>query len=234
MHSRLYGLTSHPDVTRFEVEDGIVRNAVATLLGDETTINTVVVDVGASVREATLEDPNLNPDALHDVMIAIHAEVEADSEPPNLAELVADVAVVGGSWSISSTELAELEKPWVGTASPGPKVTAFARPTDADSPRYRAGIAELARETATTLGDVGSRVVHVEGTPGSFSTAISFWFPNPDAAKAAWDRDGFAPLIASDLIDQHSLALLEATEHVLAPNPNTWVTTSGVEPSPAE
>lgn len=226
MHHRVYGLTSHADLTRFEVEDGLLRHTAPELLKAETSITAVTLDVAIADHAGQISD--------YDNQITISASDEADAAPTNLVELVSEVAIVKASAWFTITEVAELSTTWVGSATPGPKVTLHFDPASENSGSYRGDVEELAGTVAKSLGDVGSRVLHA-GAAGRWprSTAISFWFPNRDAAKDAFDGDGFAGLTTSSLINNETLVIVQAVEHRVLPNPNTWTTTTGVEPPTA-
>ncbi len=227
MHHVLYCLTSHPDVTRFEVEDGVVRQAAAELLSEETTIDTIAIDLGIFVREGAAETPA----AGYDVLVSISGGTAEDVSPSEFAELVAEVAVVSSSTPISIDELSQLEKEWVGTTTPGPKVTAHFNPAASDSADYRDQIEALARSVVASIGNVGCRVVHSTPTDGwPFATSLGYWFANNAEAKEAFERDAFDLLSSSSLIAPNSFVLTESIEHRIAPNPNTWTTNDGVEP----
>ena len=230
---RFHALTCHPDVTRFEIEDGLVRTATASLLSQETTISSVIADVEIHAHSGF--DAKSNVDiasiAQYNSSLLISSTDEAATSPEHLAELVAEVAVVGSSWRVSITELSELEKPWIGAATPGPKITVFANPDSAvDSPQYRSDIEELAGEVCAAIGDVGSRISYIDDGSAPFTTAISFWFASPRSAEAAVESGEFERMYDSALLESDSILFVESIEHRIIPNPNTWATTTGVEP----
>lgn len=219
MLHRAYGLTSHPDVTRFEVEDGIVRHAAAELLSEETTVDNITIDLGVQVRQGSDESAL----AAFDTMMSISGVTEADVAPAMLADLIAEVAVIAAASPVEIIEISRLEKPWIGTPTPGPKVTAHVNPAAADSPAFRSGIQELAASVGVSLGDVGARVMFGEQSEAWPMTAsISYWFPNARAAAVALEGERFHALVSSSLIQPDSVVLVEAIEHRVTPNPNTW------------
>ena len=227
----LHGLNRHPDATRFEVEDGLVRHAAASLLAEKTTITSIIVDVEAHERirpGATSE--SIHPARAFDAFITVSGTGDEVSTP-NLADLVSEVAVIGASWKTSSTEISELQNPWVGAATPGPKITAFFRPASSvSSPEYRSGVEELATMVSSSLSDAGSRVIHLEDGAAPFATAMSFWFVNASSADDAFGAVLVEQLSDSSLVDSSSLVFVEAIEHRIVPNPNAWETTTGVSP----
>ena len=238
MVQRLHGLSCHPDVTRFEIEDGLVRDATATLLSEATTISSVIVDLGIHPRTVVDSgdrvdsgDLDLSLIAGYNATMLITGEDDEAALPPNLADLVSEVAVVGSSWLVTTTEVAELDKPWIGAATPGPKLSAFFSPAAAaDSLEYRTAIAELAAEICAGIGDVGCRISHIEDGPAPFTTAMSFWFSSPLRAEDAVRANRFDGLMSSGLTSTDSMLFVESIEHRVVPNPNIWATTTGVEP----
>lgn len=231
MPEYLHGLICHPDVTRFEIEDSLVRHAAASLLSTETTITSIIVDVGVHERTRANDSSGSSHRALAFNAFIMISGTGDDASAPQLTDLVAEAAVIDGSWKISSSEISELGKPWVGQATPGPKITALFNPASSiSSPGYRAGVEELAKTVCSSLSDAGSRVLHVEDSSAPFATAVSFWFANPAAAEDAAGAVLFEQVSESDLVDSGSLVFVEAIEHRIMPNPNTWETTTGVSP----
>ena len=57
MHHCLHGLTSHRDVTRFELEDGILREAAPELLREATGIDKITIDLGVTCLLYTSPSP---------------------------------------------------------------------------------------------------------------------------------------------------------------------------------
>lgn len=214
-----YALMSHPDVTRFEVEDGVVRHAAAELVSEETTIDNIMIDLGVQVRRGNPE----HPVAALDTVLSISGATEADVTPPGLADLIVDVAVVAATVPLEIVEVSQLEKSWIGTMTPGPKITAYWNPATADSPAYRSSVEELAATVASALGDVGCRVSFGERSDDwPVTTSISYWFANPGAAGDALAGDVFDALDNPDLVAPESFLLVEAVEHRVIPNPNNW------------
>lgn len=231
MFQRLHGLSCHPDITRFEIEDGLVRHAAASLLREATTISSIVLDVSVHQRTGLPQSEADLPLLGYNALMAISAEDDEATSPSNLADLLAETAIVGASALFATSNVAELEKPWIGSATPGPKITAFFDASaGGDSADYRGKITEVAQLMCNDIGDVGCRITHSEGDAALFSTAISFWFAGPKAADDAVESGVFDRLTNSDLVDSNSLVCLESVEHRILPNPNTWTTTTGVEP----
>ncbi len=233
MFQRLHGLICHADATRFEIEDGLVRHAPAALLAEETSVSSIVVDLGITARPDLLteETDRETPVPEHNALILITADDEESAQPANLGDLVADVAIVGPSWASRTVDVAELAKPWLGAATPGPKISALFNPSGGvDSPQYRSDVQSLAEGACATFGDVGCRICFIDEGPAVFTTSISFWFASPQHAKDARATGGFEQLVYPTLIDSHSLSFVEAVEHVIVANPNIWSTTTGVEP----
>ena len=228
MAQRLHVLSCHPDATRFEIEDVLVRQTAASLVRKETALESVIVDVGVHVRASLRPDPHGFES--FDALMWISGADHADTQPSELESLVSEAALVTGSWSVSSHEISELSKPWLGQATPGPKVSIVFARTSADSPDYRAGLAALANETREFLGDVGCRIISVDDAGGPFDAAVVFWFANPEAADQAFRTNGFDRIITSPLVDRDSVVVLEMIEHRIAPNPNIWSTTTGLQP----
>ena len=216
MHHCLHGLTSHRDVTRFELEDGILREAAPELLREATGIDKITIDLGVTVRRGASESPVTRFDST----LLISGATEADVAPTRLTDLLAEVAVIGATSRLEVTDVSQLEKSWIGTATPGPKLTAHIDKTIADSSDSRERVHELATSICDSLGNVGCRVMFGDRSEQwPITTSISFWFPNKQSAVAALDSSAFDPLV-----EQETSLLVEAIEHRLAPNPNTWGT----------
>lgn len=228
MAQTLHAFTCHLDATRFEIEDVLVRQTAASLVSEETPLESVTVDVGVQVRSTPGPDAH-GFESLHALMWLTGATDEA-TKPTQLDSLVAEAAIPMSAWSIATHEISELSQPWVGQATPGPKISIVFNRTTADSPDYRAELAALAQEVAALLGDVGCRIATTDDSTCPFEAAIIFWFVNPEAAAQAFRTNGFDRVITSPLVDRDSVVVLEMIEHRIAPNPNNWSTTTGIQP----
>ena len=228
MAQTVHALTCHMDATRFEIEDVLVRQAAASLVSEATALETIIADVGIHLRST----PGTNASDLASVnaLLWLTSENEADTRPPELDALVAEAAVVTHSWLVTTNEISELSKPWVGQATPGPKVSIVFKRTTPDSPDYRTRLVELAGEVRDLLGDVGSRTAFADDDSCPFDAAIIYWFPSPEAAEQAFESNGFDRVITSSLVDRGSAVVLEMIEHRIKPNPNNWNTTTGIQP----
>ncbi len=225
MTNRLFALTSHPDVTRFEIEDALVREAPAELLGSETSISAITVDLGLAHRgpsEVSVLDQV-------DSFVCVSAENAADDGTAQLPGLAAEAAIINGSWLARIEPIAELTRTWTGTATPGPKVTVVLRPIGADSPEFQKALIDAARTIAEELS-AGARATLLEETDTApFSAAIAFWFASISDAREAFATNRFAGLASVPGVDADSVGIYEATEHRILPNPNIWTTTTGLE-----
>lgn len=226
MTERLFALNSHLDMTRFEVEDGLLRNAAADLLSNESAIETITIDIGLQRLPESVGEPLGTIDSL----FLIKASNPDDATPAHFEELVASTASVAGSWTVETIPVTRLKKSWSGTATPGPKLNAFFR-TDKTGDTSRERIVDVTGTIAADLGDVGSRVTFVSaGQEAPFESAISLWFADVASAKDALAGPAYTTFFNSSLVDRESLGLYRTTEHVLTANPNIWSTTTGVRP----
>ena len=215
MQRHYFHLHAHDDVTTLELEDGLIRTAVAELITQPSTITEIVVDIPRQRAIQFGEGP-----AGPVVSLVISAE-SADDTVPDLQPLVAEVAVINDSWQAQLAEVKSTTRSWVGVATPGVKVSVL---VDAAP-----GIGAPALSTfLTEIGqDAGSleEVATVELlTPTDRSTrAILSLQVNPEPElDSLLSSDTFAKLSASDLLDLSSLTASASTEHRIAPNPNTW------------
>ncbi len=226
MQQRLHGLICHPDVTRFEIEDALVRQAASELVSKETSILEIDIDLGLFRLEQSSGDPLGNINSLF--LVTADDSTDADAEP--LAELIAEAAVVSTSWPVEVENISELEKAWIGTATPGPKITVAFDSSAADSSSYRDNIVQTVRSVVAKLDDVGARSMFLDTDQDApFSTAVSFWFPTPSAAQDALDGDALKSLTEAGNISSDSLGIYQGTEHRVFPNPNIWSTTTGLK-----
>jgi hypothetical protein len=232
MYHAFYALAAHDDIEKFELEDGIVRHAGAELLAEASTIERIIVDAPSERRPEPAAD---TPRVPWGSSITISARDAADCRPAALDELIFDVALVVGAWTVASVDVAEFERDWIGRATPGGKISfLLRRSAGIDQSSYENWLSNAMIESTNRLGDVGSRYVLPRDAfvPGvEFDTIASFWFPDDHALEAAVDGDGFGPLIASDLVDRTATRTHLSVEHRLIPNPNTWTSTDmRVEP----
>lgn len=225
MQQRLHALSCHADVTRFEVEDALVREAPAELLAEETSIHEIGIDLGL------FHLPQSNGDPLGDInsLVTISAGDAADAVAEPLGALVAAAARVSGSWTLETENVSELERKWVGTATPGPKVTAVFDSNASGSANYRTNIVQLIRAMVSEWGDVGSRALFLdEGQDAPFSTIASFWFRTLGAAEEAMASETLKTLTEAGNISTDTLGFYQGLEHRVFPNPNVWATTTGL------
>ncbi|MFT7474610.1 MAG: hypothetical protein ACI81L_001535 [Verrucomicrobiales bacterium] len=232
MYHAFYALAAHDDIEKFELEDGVVRHAGAALLAETSTIERIIVDAPSERRP---EPPADRPAVPWESSITISAREAADCRPPELDELIFDVARVVGAWTVASVDVAEFERDWIGKATPGGKLSfLLRRSAGADQGSYENWLSDAMVECTNRLGDVGGRyVLPLDAfVPGAeFETIASFWFPNDEALKTAMEGDGFGPLLASHLVDHAATRTHFSVEHRLVPNPNAWASTDmAVEP----
>ncbi len=228
MAETLHALTCHLDATRFEIEDILVRQTAASLVGQETGLESIIVDVGVEVRSAQAPEPTTLSSI--SALMWFSGATEAETRPTALDDLVVEAALVTGSWEMTTYEISELSTSWVGQATPGPKITIAFNRTAGDSPDYREELTEIAHEVAALLGDVGCRIAITDDETCPFEAAIVYWFASPSAAEQAFRTNGFDRVITSPAVDRDSVVVLEMIEHRIRPNPNNWSTTTGIQP----
>lgn len=226
MQQRLHALSCHADATRFEIEDALVRDAPGELLAEETSIHEIGIDLGLVHLSQSTADP------LGDInsFVTISAGEPSDAVAEPLAALAAVAARVSASWTLQTENITELQKAWVGTATPGPKVTAVFDSSAAGSATYQDNIVQIIREMTSAWGDVGSRALFLDqGQDAPFSTIASFWFPTVSATQEALESDVLKKLTEAGNISSDSIGLYQGTEHRVFPNPNIWSTTTGLQ-----
>lgn len=222
MEHAFFALAAHSDVAKLELEDGIVRGAASAILRDQSTIARIVVDVPTErSRQLSVETLATSWDA---VMI-ISAEDPADCVPPNVDELLVDVATVSGQWNVTISELRDIEKDWVGAVTPGQKVSfVLQRSAGVDPASFDGWLSAAGQDCAERMDDGGCRVATPSRGTGDapFDSVISFWFPTEQAFDDAIDSQLFASILTSHLVDNGSIQALWSVEHRRLPNPNAW------------
>jgi len=218
-------LAAHSDIAKFEFEDGVVRDAVATLLSNESTISHILVDL-AIERELALAPPIERAD--WDGSVLIGASNAEDANPQKLAALVSDVASVVSSWSANVTEVSDLDMTWVGTATPGAKVSiVLSRSAGVDAASFDSWLIESLADAVAQMPEIGCRAITSLPESNPAKAIASFWFPTEASLNAATDAQLFAPIVSAHLIDVEQTRALTTIEHRLSPNPNAWSMPTG-------
>lgn len=221
MHHQLFTLRPHGDVNKFEVEDGAIRGAVATLLSERSSITDVLVDI-PRVLEKT-QDAFDVPGADDAVLIAISAEEEIDAQP-DMSKLSENFATVATQGEVDRIEVVERDRSWPGTATPGTAVRFRANSAPGiDTPSLTNWVKEVLLQCAEKLPDVGIRTMMATGTSDLTTVNISLSFPpGADPADTLTSR-ALKPFLDSELLDTGSLTVNMITEHWIFPNPQTWI-----------
>lgn len=220
MHHLFVALRCHSDIAKFEFEDGVVRQAGAALLAEESTISVVEIDIAT---ERTLALDNVGQPSEWAGTMTISSESPDDVNAEMIAELVAEVAVVDQAWTASSTQLADLDGQWAGTVTPGLKVSLVVTPA-AGMPQtlFHQSLEAKLTEVHAELPDVGHALISASEDSGQHYGVASFSFPSEAALNAAAQAEAFSPILAADLVDPQNVQILMAVEHRLTPNPNAW------------
>lgn len=220
MHYLFLALQAHSDVSKIEFEDGVVRQAGAALVAEESTIQRVVIDV-TTERTLALEDVGVPSTWTGTVLIT--SESVDDLDAAAIAELVVDVGSVVDSWSATSSSVTDLDESWHGTVTPGPKVSFVLTPGAGVSQQHFFDVLETQLlEVQPELPGVGCRVVGATEQSGQRGGVASFWFPSEASLNEAAHNSVFSPVVTAEVVDQQHTQILMSVEHRLTPNPNAW------------
>ena len=227
MPHTLFTLAAHSDVAKFELEDGVIRVAGSEILRNESTITRLLIDVPTE-RTTQFSVDTLAAD--WDAMMVISADSATDSRPENAEALVAESAIISGQWDVTVVELRDIDEEWVGTATPGSKVSfILTRGAGIDPASFDDWLTSAMRDLADRMDNGGSRIVTPIRSAGNapFDAIASFWFPSEDDLGAAVDGQLFASILASHLVDEGSVRAMSTVEHRRQPNPNAWAMPDG-------
>jgi len=215
MHRHYFHLTAHDDVNTLELEDGLIRTAVAELITQPSTINEIVVDIPRQ-RAIELGDAPAAPL----VSLVISAE-EADDTVPNLQPLVAEVAVINDSWQAQLIQLLPITRSWVGNTTPGVKVSAYVEAAPGiDAAALTAFLKNIGEDAAEIDEVVAGELL--SPSDRSARSILSLQVDPEAELDALLSSGAFETLSKSELIETSSLAASAASEHRIVPNPNTW------------
>ncbi len=228
MHNHLFTLRSHSDIAKFELEDGVVRSAAASLLADESTIRHLLIDMSTE-RTLALMSEVRTPQWESSVLISSTDEGDADANV--LGDLVVDVASIIDHWPVMTIEVSDLEGSWVGSATPGPKVSFVVRRSSGiDSASFNAWLRDTLSDALAKSPGMGARALAPLDTDDQAAprdSILSFWFRNEAALNDAVSNQLFAQLLSAELIEADSIRLWSTVEHRLTPNPNAWAMPTG-------
>lgn len=227
MHHHLFTLRSHSDIAKFELEDGVVRSAAAGLLAEESTISQLLVDMSTERTLALMSDVR-TPQWESCVIVSSTDEGDADADV--LSELVVDVAMVIDHWPVMLIEVSDLDGSWVGSATPGPKVSFVVRRSSGiDSASFNGWMRDTLSDALAKSPGIGARAIAPLDADGEAprDSILSFWFPDEAALNDAVTNQLFASLLGAELIDADSIRSWSTVEHRLTPNPNAWSMPTG-------
>lgn len=223
MHTAVYALAQHDDIAKFELEDGLVRQAAVSLLAAPSSIRSIAIHV-PKAHEVSV-GLGSRP-AGYDALIEITAGEEHDTRPKEFDNLIFDVARPIGAWSVSTTQIAERSDEWIGTATPGITLTLlFSRAPGIDLNSYDGWLRDALMSCVERLDDCAVRMLSPSTVllPGDeFETMLEFSFPTTSALEQAIADHAFAPVIGSELLDVGSIRSQSSVEHRLVPNENAW------------
>jgi len=220
MHSTLFTLTAHPDITKFELEDGMLRGAVASLLAERSSISEVTVDIP---RDGTENLPHDFPSTPDSTLIAITASSVSDTAQA-LDLLVNDFAVVTRSGAVDRLDITNRDASWPGTATPGVTLRIRADQTPGIN------LSSFTQWTKDALGSCSERLpsttiramIATEGSSQLPSVSTAITFANDDELRDALGGKVLAPFVDSEFLSPGTLSFDMVTEHRVSPNPNTW------------
>lgn len=228
MHHHLFTLKPHSDVAKFEFEDGVIRHAAAELLANESTIRNLLVDI-ATERALALNDSIRSPE--WEASLLIGSDTIDDISVDRILELTADVASLVHHQPATLIDVSDLETTWVGSATPGAKVSfALRSASGIDTASFAAWMRDALDDAVTKSPGIGCRAIAPiqEAVAGSPNEAIlSFWFTDEASLNSAVADQLFNPILGAELVEPGSIRTWSAVEHRLAPNPNAWAMPTG-------
>lgn len=223
MFTVTHAMVKHDDVAKFDLEDGLAREAAMALLESPSTIEEIRIDLP---REDVLELGREHRSVGFDALVTITAGSEQDARAGSLDDLVVDVAQVGGAWSVVTTNIAEREDTWVGSATRGLTVHLLCnRGAGIDQSSYDAWRRDALKTFADTVDGIGVRedstdAVLVDGD--GFDTHVEFSFPTDAHLDEAIASNALSAIVDSELLEEGSVRVFAATQHVHVPNENAW------------
>lgn len=226
MQHALLGIQAHRDLAKFDFEDGLLRSIVAQRMIEPSTISRIVVDL--AIEDQALGGQRALPRENDTIsaLVWLTAGVEDDLVPTSMSDLFDEVAASVVGWSIRSTELRDLERDWVGTATPGRKLTYLLRRTAEVSDDQLESWLEATAETCASRMPSGGLSYHILDDPIMASPALdasmAFWFPTADRLTEADSFGVFDPIDDANIVQGGATRRLLTTEHRLFPNPNFW------------
>jgi len=222
MHAVYFEVAPHQDIARLDLEDGLIRQAAASLTATASTIKEIVVDVP---RERTIDLAGSNDGPSASPAVVIEAEEEGDTAV-ELDHLLAEVATVQSAWSAKLSTLIEPSREWAGVVTPGVKLrlSGSAAP-GINSASFEQFVADsLLRCADRCDGLLALTLAQSIGQASNPPHAVAgFSFVDDQALDAALVASAFTPFARSELMQAASLHIAAVSEHRIAPNPNTWV-----------
>lgn len=219
MYYSLFTLRPHGDVTKFELEDGVIRSTATALIEESSSITEIRVDVPREKVEVGIDVPG----ATDHTLIAISAESESDVMP-DLAPLVNNFAMIVAVGRVDRLEIAAQDGTWSGTATPG---TAVRLRADAAPGISIADLTSFATDAlndcARTFPTIGIQALVAANEATSLSTVnVLFTFPPGLDPTDLINPRTAAPIVGSELLDSNSLFANQVTEHCIAPKNQEW------------
>ena len=161
------------------------------------------------------------PGAEDHVLIAISAEQDADAQP-DMAELAKNFASVESSGSVQRTEIAERERTWPGTATPGTAVRLRAAAPGIDAPSLASWLNDALADCVAKLPGVGIRAMPAAGSTGLTAVNVSLAFPQGEDPESQFTSRTLQPFLDSEILAPGSMTANMVTEHRILPNPQIW------------
>ncbi len=221
MHHCLYMLKPHGDITKFELEDGLIRGVVSSLLAERSSIAEIIVHIP---RDETVDLPVDLAVATDNLLIAITAGSEADAMH-DLGPLVAEFATVEGSGAVVRHDAGVLDQTWPGTATPGVGLRIRVDGAPGIDPATLStsvyDFLEALRGQVPLLGCWAMAALQPDSPLSSMT--ISILFQTSDDLRAALAHGTLAPFLESPDLDFSHRYVHMVTEHRISPNANTWV-----------
>ncbi len=225
MHHALLALRAHRDLAKFDLEDGLLRSIVAQRLTEPSSITRVVVDLATEDQRGVSADDGVAPHEL-DALVWISADDVADLDPRTLPVPLDHVAAEIAGWMIESVEVRDLDRGWVGTATPGLKLvfllSAQDGVSDADFDGWLRDTAETCASRMVTGGLSYHRMLSPIVDSPDVDAVVAFWFRSAGRLEEAESYGVFDPVHTAEVVDAEATTRLVTVEHRIHPNPNVW------------
>ena len=222
-------LRAHGDLTKIEVEDGLLRRVIPSCLDVESSVVEIDADLRAEDQSDLGWPDATGPSALLRFSALDDSALSADA----ITSMVAEVAVPLGVYRVESTTAGTPDVTWVGHATPGHKLVLFLRrQASAGADDLADAVDELAARSLEQFGGVivqVHRVVTPLAPSPTLDAVVMITFPTNELFEHALTSGLPEPDPAVVEIDATQRLLV--FEHRFRADPNHWGAAVAVEPN---